>query len=65
MDRYDIVRAYQDSGKSNRVLQRNVSEATAQAHCNDPESSSKTCTTSTGKARTRRSGPWFDFYRRR
>ena len=34
----------------------------AQAWCRDPNSSSRTCTTSEGKRRTKRSGPWFDIY---
>lgn len=34
----------------------------AQAHCRDPETSSRTCTTEGGKARTDELGPWFDGY---
>lgn len=31
-------------------------------HCQNPETSSKTCTTKVGKARTAKYGPWFDGY---
>lgn len=34
----------------------------AQAHCNDPETSSQTCTTTEGKRRTKKHGRWFDGY---
>ena len=33
-----------------------------QAHCNDPETSSRTCTRAEGKRRTAQRGPWFDGY---
>ncbi len=32
----------------------------AQAHCKDPETSSTTCTTAEGIARTAEKGPWFE-----
>lgn len=58
---YKVVRFYARnkpsravSGKTGLYLEE------AQAHCNDPESSWQTCTTKTGKARTRKFGPWFD-----
>lgn len=34
----------------------------AQAYCRDPETSSRTCTTEEGKARTDELGHWFDGY---
>jgi hypothetical protein len=34
----------------------------AQAHCRNPETSSKTCKTAKSKAITRRHGRWFDAY---
>lgn len=60
---YNIVRFYQRGGR--RVISRRVTLEEAQGHCADPETSSSTCTTSTGKARTRRLGPWFDGYEER
>jgi len=60
MYRYRIVR-YFASGQKRTVLDR-LSLEEAQKHCNDPNSSSQTCTDKAGKARTRKSGPWFDAY---
>ena len=57
---YRVVRMYFRGGK--RTIARGLTLAEAQAHCSDPEASSSTCTTSAGKARTRRMGPWFDGY---
>jgi hypothetical protein len=57
---YDIIRCWENGAR--RVLDTAVSLEVAQAHCNNPESSSRTCTSKEGKARTRRSGAWFDGY---
>lgn len=61
MIRYRIVRMYL-SNKSRRVLERGLTLEQVQAHCADPETSSSTCTTTAGKRRTRKHGPWFDGY---
>lgn len=58
---YDIVRFYQRHERE--IVRRNVTLAEAQAHCNDPETSSSTCTSAEGLQRTREKGPWFDGYR--
>jgi hypothetical protein len=58
--RYRIVRMYFKGGK--RVIASNLTLEEAQAHCQNPETSSSTCTTSAGRARTRRMGAWFDGY---
>ena len=34
----------------------------AQAHCQDPETSSQTATSAHARRRTRERGPWFDAY---
>lgn len=60
MERYRIVRMYFEGGR--RVVLTGLSLEQAQEHCKDPETSSSTCTTSTGRARTRDKGPWFDGY---
>lgn len=57
---YRIVRHYFNGGK--RTIRTGLSLIQAQAHCNDPETSSSTCTTAAGRARTHRMGPWFDGY---
>ena len=58
--RYKIVRGYFRGGR--RTIATGLTLAEAQAHCQDPETSSRTCTKAAGKARTRRMGPWFDGY---
>jgi hypothetical protein len=57
---YKIVRVYLKGGS--RTIKSGLALAEAQAHCKDPETSSRTCTGSKAKARTRNSGPWFDVY---
>lgn len=59
-DRYKIVRMYFHYGQ--RTIKRGLTLEQAQAHCNDPETSSSTCTSEAGKRRTRELGPWFDCY---
>ncbi len=60
MDRYNIVRNYFSHSK--RIIERNVTLEEAQAHCKDPETSSKTATSSAARRRTLRFGDWFDGY---
>jgi hypothetical protein len=57
---YKIVRMYFRGGK--RTIATGLSLEQAQAHCEDPETSSSTCTKAEGKRRTRRMGAWFDGY---
>ena len=57
---YSIVRSYFKG--SSRVIDTGLTLEEAQAHCADPESSSRTCTTAAGRRRTARMGPWFDGY---
>jgi len=61
---YNIVRFYQNSYRR-RIIRERVTLEQAQRHCNDPETSSSTCTSKAGKARTRRVGRWFDGYEQR
>jgi hypothetical protein len=61
MARYKVIRHFKDSGRKFEI-KTGLTLAQAQAHCNDPETSSSTCTSAAGKQRTRRSGPWFDSY---
>ena len=58
---YKIVRHYFNTS-TKRVIKRGLTLQEAQAHCRDPETSSRTCTTREGKARTQRYGAWFDGY---
>lgn len=62
MSTYRIVRFYRDPDITRRVIRRGLSLDAAQAHCQDPETSSSTATNKTAMSRTRRVGPWFDGY---
>lgn len=60
--RFRIRRFYFKGGSR---LVRNMSgltEAQAQAHCSDKETSSSTCTQPAGRRRTKLRGQWFDGY---
>lgn len=63
---FNIVRFYRDHPTiRRRIIQERVTLAEAQAHCQDPETSSSTATSKTARARTRRVGAWFDGYEHR
>ena len=62
MDSYNIVRMYYSAAVSKRIIARNLTLIEARAHCADPETSSRTATSSTATRRTRRLGDWFDGY---
>jgi hypothetical protein len=55
---YDIVRFYFSGGS--RIVARQVTLEEAQAHCRNPETSSRTATSAASRLRTERLGPWFD-----
>lgn len=61
---YKIVRMFADRERAprRRVVKTGLTLEEAQAHCKNPETSSKTCTSAAGKRRTRQYGPWFDGY---
>jgi len=59
---YKIVRFYYDKPGTRRTIDTGLTLEEAQAHCNDPETSSRTCTKASAKATTRRNGEWFDGY---
>lgn len=61
---YKIVRCYRDRWPNHRTIKRGLTLAEAQAHCQDPETSSSTCKSKSSKAITRRVGAWFDSYER-
>lgn len=58
---YKVIRTFHESGRK-FTIKTGLTLALAQAHCDDPETSYSTCTSENGKRRTRRSGPWFDWY---
>ncbi len=59
---YRVIRFYRDRYPNRRTIERGLTLEEAQAHCSDPQSSSSTCTSAAGKARTRKLGAWFDGY---
>lgn len=59
-DKYRIVRYY--FNKPRRVIDTGLPLEQVQAHCNNPETNSRTATGHKAKAITRRNGPWFDGY---
>ena len=61
-DKYKIVRGYFKGGK--RTIARGLTLEEAQAHCQDPETSSSTATSAAARRRTKLKGPWFDGYER-
>lgn len=62
MSTYRIVRFYQRDEHPREVVARGLTLEQAQAHCNDPETSSSTATGHHARERTERMGPWFDGY---
>ena len=58
---YKIVRFYGDKS-TKRTIETGLTLEQAQAHCNDPETSSITCTSAKSKAITAKHGAWFDGY---
>lgn len=61
MQTYKVIRFFRDSGRR-MVIGTRMTLEEAQEWCQNPETSSSTCTSPAGKRRTRRSGPWFDGY---
>ena len=60
MTTYKIVRMYFDG--DNRVIDTGLTLEQAQAHCRDPETSSRNCKEPANVAHTEEHGPWFDGY---
>jgi hypothetical protein len=60
MDTYKIVRGYFRGGK--RTIATRLTLEEAQAHCKNPETSSRTCTSAKARRITKVNGPWFDGY---
>lgn len=61
-DQYKIVRMYFRDGTPRRTIKRGLTLAEAQAHCKDPQTSSRTATNAAAQRRTLLYGPWFDGY---
>lgn len=59
---YKIIRFYANMNIEKEVIVTGLSLKEAQAHCNDPETSSRTCKGRMGRALTEKYGSWFDGY---
>jgi hypothetical protein len=66
---YKIIRHYYGTPgpdghlqSSKRTIKTGLTLEEAQAHCNDPETSSRTCTNPTPLRYTKKVGQWFDGY---
>lgn len=59
---YKIKRFFQNDNIRPKTIRTGLTLEEAQAHCNDPETSSRTAKGAKAKARTKRYGPWFDGY---
>lgn len=57
---YKIIRFFEDWDLPRQVIATGLTREEAQAHCNDPETSSRTCTSAEGRQRTEDCGAWFD-----
>jgi hypothetical protein len=57
---YKIVRMFFNG--SPRTVKKGLTLSEAQAHCRNPETSSKTASSSVARQRTRTRGPWFEGY---
>ena len=59
---YKIIRFYLDKPGHRRTIKEHLTLEQAQAHCEDPETSSSTCKKGAGVRRLKMYGPWFDGY---
>jgi hypothetical protein len=60
MNTYKIRRFYRDHPAE--TIKTGLTLEEAQQHCDDPETSSQTCSLPENVALTARRGPWFDGY---
>ena len=57
---YNIIEFRQDG--DNKIVERGLTLEEAQEHCQDPETSSKTCEAPQRKQKARTLGEWFHGY---
>ena len=60
MPTYKIIRGYFRGGSE--FIEGGLTLKEAQAHCKDPETSSRTATSQEAQEQTATLGPWFDGY---
>jgi hypothetical protein len=61
-ERYKVQRLYFRRPGVRRTLKTGLTLAQAQAHCSDPETSSRSCRYARNVKRTEQVGEWFDSY---
>lgn len=59
---YKIVRLFRRDGAHKRTIATGLTLEEAQAHCKNPETSSRKATTTKAQRYTRTHGAWFDSY---
>jgi hypothetical protein len=59
---YKILRFFEDTNKTTKLIRSGLSLEEAQQYCDDAETSSTTCTDPAKKEYTKRHGRWFDGY---
>lgn len=61
---YKIVRIYINSElvPNRRTIKTGLTFEEVQAHCRDPETSSRTCKKAVNRRHTKQYGPWFDSF---
>lgn len=57
---YSIIRYYKNGKHPSKMIATDLSLGEAAAHCNDPETSSRTATSKEAEEHTKRYGDWFD-----
>jgi len=57
---YKIIRFYYNREGYRKTIKKGLTLEQAQAHCNDPETSSSTCKLPANVRRTKIQGAWFD-----
>lgn len=61
MSTYQIVRKF-FKRHPDQLIASGLDREAAEAHCQDPETSSSTCTEPQHQQRTQKFGPWFDCF---
>jgi hypothetical protein len=59
---YRIERYYYGNAHPTEVIKTGLTLEEVMAHCNDPETSSETATSTMAVEHTKKYGPWFDGY---
>ena len=62
MDSYKVIRFYFNRSGYRKTIKTGLTLEQAQEHCENPETSSSTCTLASHVQRTKLYGPWFEGY---